>query len=310
MNFKWNFHPISYSITPRLSPFEATRIVSTFKRLAGLTDDPFWDILADKSYQQVKQWITENGGLSEGVFPINGTLRRLPMEQTFATVELMRSCLHYAQPKPDQKKKGNNKKKNKLKWKVQDKMLALYHQDEQIFSFDNQTWTVSFIKDASLNDTGITISLFNPYKTKNRAKSTLKQRIRGPAGKYLLGISELKYVTKGVFSPKPLIGIHLGLFCDIPKTHTSVTVDGNKAHCICETSLHRISATLTISQKNDDLIVHFSPVTIKVLFHDLNCSQVLFPLIGSELVEKKQDELIFKGFSIKNNFPKILDGHW
>ena len=307
MQFSWNFHPISYSITPRLSPYEATRIISTYKRLATITHDKLWNLLADLSFHRVKTWITTNGGLSEGVFPIKGELKRLPMEQTFATVELMRSSLHYFQPKPYHSKTTKHQTIKGILWKAHDDCLTLHDHDEQVFSFNYQKWTVTHIKDAELTDIGITLSVYDPYTSRNRIKTTLKQHIRGPIGKYLLGISDLKYILKGVSGPIPLFDIHLKLLSSIPKKHTSMTIDGNHAHCVCQTRFHRISATLSFSRKNDDLIIHFTPITIEVLGHDLKCHQVLFPLVGSKLCGKKHNELLFKGFNLKGDFPKILE---
>jgi len=307
MPFSWNFHPISYSITPRLSPFEATRIVSTFKRLAKMTNDTFWNLLADLSFQQVKTWITSNGGLSEGVFPINGKLQRLPMEQTFATVELMRSSLHYCQPKPCKSEKKKGQKIKDVKWKTKDDQVMLFHQNDLVFSFDCQNWTVTHLNNSELTEPGITLSFFDPYRRRNRLKTGLKQYLRGPIGKYILGISELKYIMKGVFGPTPLSGIHLGLFSTIPERNAQVTIEKNQVHCICQTRFHQITATLSFSKKEKDLCVHFSPVRIEVLGHDLCCDQVLFPIINTKPLKKTENEFVFKKFSLKGDFTRTIE---
>jgi len=94
--FKFNFHPISYSITPRISPYENFWIVSTYIRLYNITKEIIWKKIAVKSYNAGTIWITENGGICEGVFPnFKNELNLLPMEQTFATIELMNASTNF-----------------------------------------------------------------------------------------------------------------------------------------------------------------------------------------------------------------------
>ena len=305
MEFIWNFHPISYSITPRLSPFEATRIVTTFKRLAQYSNDPFWNMLADLSFNEVKKWVTKNGGLSEGVFPIKNQLKRLPMEQTFATVELMKSCLNYSHPKKQRSPKTNKENIKDITFKKDKNMLSIRYKGEKIFSFNVEKWKIDYVKHARLNDYGITCSFFKPYSLKSHFKRILKKYLRGSLGKYILGISDVKYVLKGVYGPKPLKEKNISSFEKIKKTSFSIEIKGKSAHCHCETSLHHLSTTVSAYKQGKDLCIQFTPLTIEVLDHDIDCQQVLFPIIGSKPSKIKKDMILFEGFSVKGAFPKI-----
>ena len=94
--FNFNFHPISYSITPRISPYENFWIVSRYIRLYNITKEIIWKKIAIQSYNSGTNWITENGGICEGVFPnLKNELNLLPMEQTFATIELMNASTNF-----------------------------------------------------------------------------------------------------------------------------------------------------------------------------------------------------------------------
>jgi hypothetical protein len=307
MEFMWNFHPISYSITPRLSPFEVTRIVSTFNRLAKHANDDFWKNLADYSFVEVKKWITSNGGLSEGVFPINNELKRLPMEQTFATVELMESCYQYDNKKIQYRSIKHKRQPVSCKFQREGNTLHILYNEEKVFSFNYKNWKIEYIKNSQLNDQGISLSFSKPYSMKNQIKRRIKQRIRGRIGKYLLGIFDLKYVLNGVYGPKPIQGIHHLSFTKVPKKYCSMTKEHNIASCICETFLHRLSTNITVSKNKKDLQVHFSPMVIEVLDHDVDCQQVLFPIIGCRLEKNNNGRLDFEGFSIKGFIPKIYE---
>jgi hypothetical protein len=96
----FNFHPISYSITPRLSPYETVWVISTLKRLSKYVKDDIWNSISKNCFNNVLQFITSNNGLCEGVFQdYLKEFKYLPMEQTFATTELMNASLHYSNVK-------------------------------------------------------------------------------------------------------------------------------------------------------------------------------------------------------------------
>jgi hypothetical protein len=306
MEFTWNFHPISYSITPRLSPFEASMIVSTYKRLAQVCNDPFWQTLSTLSFNEVRKWVTENGGLSEGVFPTHNHLKRLPMEQTFATVEFMKSCLEFSEQRKQKiMKKKYERLNDNITFNTMDERLSILYKGKKIFSFDVGSWKIDFLHNVMLNDLGISCSFFNPYSLKNRVKRTMKRYLRGPIGKYLLAINNVKYLIKGVYGQKPLEKMHISSFKKIKKHGVTITIKDNCPYCCCETSLHRLSTTIKVEIIGNDIIIRFQPMTIEVLTHDVDCQQVLFPIIGNSIIEKKDHMLIFKGMNIQGNFPKL-----
>jgi len=93
---KGYFHPISESITPRISPFESLMLVETYKRMYKKTKEKIWDELANFLFMRVLEVKDKNNALSEGISPrFDGSLYFLPMEQTFATTELLHACLLY-----------------------------------------------------------------------------------------------------------------------------------------------------------------------------------------------------------------------
>ena len=173
--YNFNFHPISFSITPRISPYENFWIVSKYIRLYKITKDIFWKKIAINSYNAGTSWITDNGGLCEGVFPnFKNELNLLPMEQTFATTELMNASTSFFEKIKSEEIDSIIQDKN-FKIKKDEEFIHVFVNKEKIFSFDYKNFKIIFIKDVDLNNNGITISFFNPYKRKHRIIQKLKK---------------------------------------------------------------------------------------------------------------------------------------
>ncbi|UCG95325.1 MAG: hypothetical protein JSV92_04775 [archaeon] len=95
-NLKGFFHPISESITPRISPYESLMLVNTYKRLYKKTNNEVWNNFSDQLFAKTVGLKDKNNALPEGIFPnLTGKFCPLPMEQTFATAELLHTCLNY-----------------------------------------------------------------------------------------------------------------------------------------------------------------------------------------------------------------------
>lgn len=307
LSLKFNFHPISYSITPRLSPYESLWIVSTYLRLARITGDTLWERIAKTSYNAAKKWVTQNGGLCEGVFPIYlSKLKPLPMEQTFATVELMRSSSQFFTVKKLIEKEKESTDDETIKIREDGSSVIIFYKNQKVFSFDVKKWKIVFIRNAKLNEYGISFSFYNPYSIGNRVSRFLKKYLRGRMGKFLLGLRDVKFFVKGVYGPKPYDKIGVNLIEKQKIKKVTVEVNGTKVKCSCETMLHRVSTTISACEKGKNLHVSFNPLLIEVLQHDLSCRQVLFPLIGCKLREQKNGTLCFDGFHVSGEFPRVV----
>ena len=298
---EFNFHPISYSITPRLSPYEAVWIVSTLKRLAKETKNNLWGEVAKISYNKSIKWITKNGGLSEGIFPTDDGLKPLPMEQAFATVELMKSSSEFFELK---KIKENSKSKveKEIELKQKKNSADVIYDGEKLLSFDLENLKIDLPKIKK----EILFSFFKPNSTGSKIKMKIKRNLRGRIGKFILGAGEAKYFLKGVYGPKALNDINVDTFEKVKKKRLEITIKKDYLICICETDLHRFKTKIFALKKGKNIHVFFDPFLIEVLGHDLNCKQVLFPLIDDKLLRKEKNELIFKDYKIKGEFPEIL----
>jgi len=308
LKLKYSFHPISYSITPRLSPYESVWIVSTYLRLSEVTGDDLWRRMATATYNETVKWRSSNGGLSEGVFPRFLTkLEPLPMEQTFATVELLMasSCFFPLTKERSSKKMRVRKEKTVIK-KDGDKLIFLYDNKEMMM-FDVKRCKIVFIRGAELNKYGVSFSFFDSYSLKNRIKSFVKGCVRGRYGKFILGIGDAKYFLHGVQAPKKIDDLRIYPFERYKKKRIHVSFMENEARICCETDLHRIECIISVKRKDDELCISFDPVVVKVLKHDVSCKQVFFPVVGAPLKERSDGKLCFDGFVIAGDFRRVVE---
>ena len=313
LKLKYNFHPISYSITPRLSPYESVWVVSTYMRLYEITKEDIWKRLSEHVYNEAVKWQSKNGGLSEGVFPRGlDKLKSLPMEQTFATVELMQASTRFFHLKQNETLESEELKDRQgdrdIEIERKGDSIYIYYRSENVSIFNVRQWKITFIKNSNLNKYGISLSFSNPYSIKSRIANKIKQSLRGKYGKFILGLADAPFFIKGVYNPNRRnrkIDIHP--FEDIHRKNISIEIDHRKAKCICETRFHRISTEINVGWKDGNLHVLFKPIEIEVLSHDLNCIQVLFPIVGCKLLKRIGNQLFFNNFSIKGNFPRVIE---
>lgn len=310
LSFFFNFHPISYSITPRLSPYETAWIISTYDRLSSLTKELFWRSLNYQLFNQVTSWISKTGGLSEGVFPVGFSgFKRLPMEQTFATVELMKSAeTLFNKPLLKQKKQTSQSRLEKKYELVKNEDdLSLKRNNKTLFSFDASKAMITRINNTSFEETGITFSFYGSYQ-KRSLKRKIKKQLRGNVGKYILGSKDATYAITGVKGPKAitppsleLIGKHL--------TSWNIQLESiDKAVITLNSSVHSIKITFHFSNKKDKIFIDMeSIITIQV--HDLPSSQrILFPVVGLKPCSALKNHIEFNDFSILGKcFPLVQE---
>ena len=306
LKFYYNFHPISYSITPRLSPYETAWIISTYHRLNQYLNDNFWNQLNKELFNHVTSWISETGGLSEGVFPTGLTgFNRLPMEQTFATVELMNSAQTMQSHLLTSKKKTENQSKhNIIQLKKTDERLLVSVGEKTLFSVDASQAKITQINAASLSDIGISFSFHG--SNKKRLKRKIKQRLRGNIGKFIIGAKDAKYAITGVKGPEPDKRIQLDLFNNhIISSELSLLSD-TSAQIKCNSSIHTLTINFSWSIIQQSLIITMN-ITITVNKHDLSSKQqILFPVIGAKPIKKSKKTIHFKGFSLTGDISPLL----
>ena len=304
----FNFHPISESITPRLSPYESVLIVSTYFRLYDLTGDEFWSRIARVCYREVTRWISKNGGLCEGIFPdLSDGLRPLPMEQTFATVELMNASTRFFNFSQGFQRSLEEGEELELRASDDKKRVALVYKDKEILAFDVEKFKIVSVCNANLSSYGISISFFDPYSTWNRIKMKIKKLLRGRYGKFILGLGEIGHFIKGVEEPKNRKRLKIKMFENVRKKDFGVEVEnGSTVKVFCRTDLHRMESKIKGWFDGKSFHILFDPVIIEVLDHDLYCTKVLFPVIGSKLRSSEEGKLVFDGFVLHMDFDDLV----
>ncbi len=305
LRLKFNFHPISESITPRLSPYETCLIISTYMRLYKKTKKIFWKNLSKEIYKEVSKKITKNGGLCEGIFPrFFARFYSLPMEQTFATTELVNASSNFFKKTKKKAKKRNSKN---ITFEREGKLLIIYHENKEILKFDAEKFKIISIKNSRFNKYGFSFSFYNPYSLKNKTKMKLKKIFRGKYLKYLFCARIVNYAIKGVYAPSPLN--HKFCLFEKQKTDYSITTREDSAHISCKTDLHEIECSIKAEEKNRKICISFEPLIVRVLEHDLDCKKVLFPIIGKKLKSKKENCLVFDDFILKYNSGELVKGN-
>jgi len=305
----FNFHPISYSITPRISPYETALIVSSFLKLAKYDKKLFWEKIAKTVYNAMVQWITENGGLSEGVFPKNfSELKPLPMEQTFATTELMNASYQLIKNKKilQETPKPTAKETRNIHITKKDGFLEIMYNKKLICRFDLNRCKITFINGEKLNNHGISFSFYGPYIIKNQIKTKIKQTLRGQIGKYLLSLSDIKYFITGVKNPKSSEKNIIDPFEKHIKNTKILSIDDSSVTVQFLSDFHKITLNISGNKNKNNIIINFDPVSIEMLKHDLVVDKVLFPIIGAKTREISQDKLCFKKFILKTEIPSLV----
>jgi len=305
-NMTYNFHPISYSITPRLSPYETVWVISLFNRLAEYRNHDFWTQLAQNCYNSILPWISETGGLSEGVFPhYHDACYPLPMEQTFATVELMNASLHYMTKKKKTTKKYHPEIQKQVELSVENSYVLVQYKNKIICKIDASSCSITEILGKKIGNYGITLSIQGPFSLKNKIKNRIIKQCRGPIGKYILGIKDASYAVTGVRPPKQrkkvidVIGKHI--------KNTSIEKRGDNSVTIhCQTAFHSITLFINVFLSKQDVTILIDPIRINVCDHDVFTNSVIFPLTDEPIKKKTNQQMIFEDFSIEGEFKEFV----
>lgn len=307
LSLKYNFHPISYSITPRLSPYESVWIVSTFLRLSRCSNQLIWKKVAQVVYAQAVTWVSSTGGLCEGVFPrFLETLYCLPMEQTFATVELLHASSHFFDMSQGDTPMLHPETSDCLIQIIkEDDCVVVLYKESEVLRFNAAECKILSLKGCNLNSYGICFSFPQAYSTSNKIKRFMKKQLRGRYGKFLLSVSDAKYFLQGVNGPKLNDRFTINPVGKYGR-QWDVCVDKGVIRGWFQTALHKITYTISFSKKESGLCISFNPVCVEVLKHDVAVAPVLFPVIGSCLCSKNDTFLEFDGFSVSYENNKII----
>jgi len=304
-HLSYTIHPISYSITPRVSPYETVWVVSLFLRLATYSKNDIWERIARVCYLSVLPFVSETGGLSEGVFPIyDSSLQPIPMEQTFATVELMHASYQFMTNDRKSKIKKRSIQNNKdFEFKRENAVLDISYKGEVLCSIDAKKATIAYLKNVDLGTRGISLSFNGPYKLTKRIKQKIKSSLRGSTGKYILGIKDATYALTGVKPPKKQYTNKIDFFSDHIKSYSIEIISSNKASVKAASKYHEMQLTIETSLDNGKPVITIDPLIISILDHDLEYTSVYVPLIDAEVTKKGKDTIKIKGCTIKGDFP-------
>lgn len=248
-----HFHPITESITPRLSPFESLMAVKAYRRMGTATGDELWNNVSNMLLSRTLELVDQNGGLSEGVFvKYDGSLQTLEMEQTFATAELLHTisgfdCYQY---RPIEKKEVKVENSG-------DKIVV-----EGFLEINKHHFEVVDNK----NNYRLEIKLSKPYKLSSRLKTSLLNRLRRLG--LVAGVVDLKYLWKGVYQPEEKVDLQ-----SLKKYITSYRVNKKDGEVVVEAELPYHRLLIQIFKDNSGMVC--MDLSIDVKGHDLKCNKVV-----------------------------------
>lgn len=248
-SLKGYFHPITESITPRISPFESLMAVKVFHRFSKMTGEKTWKKFRDMLFRRTLELVNTDGGLSEGVFiKYPEGFHGLGMEQTFATSELLHVCSIYGAYSSERKEREE---------------IHIQETSDKIIVEDS----VEINKDRfriAANGQELDILMSDPYSFGSRIKTEANNILRRLAP--LNSILDIGYVFKGVEPTRRKDELRSILpFID------SFSVKKNDVCVAAEAILPYHKVKCEIYKKDSDLKLN---LIIDVRKHDVQCSKV------------------------------------
>ncbi len=239
------FHPISESITPRISPYESLMAVKLYKRLYEKTGNELWDKISDYLFSKVLEVVDKNYGLSEGIFfTFDGKFSPLPMEQTFATAELLHTCLLY----------GSYKREI-----LERKPIKIEESEEGITIEDCVKISKNGIK---IKGSEFLILFSQPYSLSSKIYTRASNFFRNFG--ILNSIRDAKYVITGVNPPKRKANLK-------PVDLSGMKIEKGRGEVILKKELefHKVKIKIFRAENLKMEIV------VRVKAHDLVCNKVI-----------------------------------
>ncbi|MCD6368058.1 MAG: hypothetical protein J7L45_03155, partial [Candidatus Aenigmarchaeota archaeon] len=188
-DFRGFFHPISETISPRISPYETLLLIKTFKRLSKITGEMFWSEIADYLFSKIIDLVDDNYALPEGIFPkMDGSFQYLPMDQTFVTTELLEVLSMYGEYsyKRPKKRRLNIAEKNG------------YLNLENVVRINTNKFEI-YLRGKKLR-----IDFYSPYDRLSEIKTKLSKMLRILG--FLNSARDIKYLVRGVEPPRKSTG--------------------------------------------------------------------------------------------------------
>lgn len=302
LNMRGLFHPISYSITPRVSPYESLLSVNLCLRLYKVTKRAFWKRLALFTYKRVLEFLERDHGLCECYFPdyLRG-FATIPMEQTFATAELLNATLAVAKllrfdfDSLRPRERESPSEGEKLSYTLSPYCLAVFRRNEPLLTFNYRDFRFERVNNKV---EWMEISFHNPYSLANRMRTALKNALKPLP--LLLAPLDIKSLMLGIRGPAEEKGIKLSPYSAVKKRFASVKILSEHPltlRVVSRSSLHEIDSTISFRYRGKKLSILFDPIVIRVLSSGVRCRQVLFPVVK---VRRGSD------VKILGNFDRVL----
>lgn len=266
-------HPISETITQRISPFETIKAAKTFLKASRHLENDIWKDLASKNLEKSLEYRNDTKGMSEGIFyDFKDGLNNLETEQTFATAELLYTLKKFEETysgikiKPDTEEEKDSS--DNLDLEIEGNEINI--DEETVFDIDRIGF--SKVKGEEIDQE---LCFNGPYSLKSSLRSKAFSKLR--KSKFFLAPKDVSYLWKGI-RPKKL-SIQETRFGDVEKS-VKAELENGKAIFNVETEIYDISGTLSGSENG--INVDFEISTDK---HDLICKNVA--LEASEPSENK-----------------------
>jgi hypothetical protein len=294
LDLKGNCHPISETITQRISPYETVKASKTFLRANRHLESDVWCEIAHYTLKKAIISINDTGGMSEGIFyDFNEGINNLETEQTFATVELMDTILKFIE-KPGEiaRQEGNEEKINSAPPRIEDSKLVF---EEKDIIFDLESFGFTEIEGEKI---GQNLIFGNAYGAREKIKSRVLTELR--KSKFLMAPKDTKYLWKGV-RPGKTSG-KAKKFQDIDK-NIDAEEEQEKVKFRVETDIYDIEGEAKNPESGPE--IDFKITTDK---HDLRTDKVLLES-NSELPEDVE-LLLENSESVENGFDISRKANW
>ncbi len=294
-------HPISETITMRISPYETLLAAEVFDRLAGTTGDDLWSDLYEWSLARALEFRNRDGGLSEGVF-FDHTGETFPLHtaQTFATAELVKIL-----SRDDRFDPGTPEPARGDAVPVE-RDGSMLHVPAAGVSIDADGFRVTRIAGEDVDGD---LRFAGPYTFAGRAYRKLMETVRGH--RLLAGLRHADYLWNGVHARD--IDLPATALADAPHSHAVGMADGTATFQVA-TAIHTVNGHVSAYRDGDTVTVDI-PFTVHTRHHDVPCTGVTFALPGfapdGDLLSRGDGRVALDGgIPEKDGFDLSLAANW
>ena len=288
LDIKYMMGPFSATITPRASPYETVMLSNALHRLHEISGDGFWKRMSDILLRRAMDFTERDGGLSEAYSINENGLVGIPVEQCFASTELLRAYLRLPiKHDKREKKEVHRYERPEIKGRevlVNGKEMIELRENGMIRLFDKIDMGFSF---------------YDVYSERQR-KSLKRHRLARKLGKISL-IREIPAIFRGYGDRKREKGM---IPWEKVEKRWDMGLDGNGVYTVFGAEFHRIELNILIG--NDEIAIRMN---IRVLSDDLYMSHhILAPYF------KKTGKVLGKngiiGFQLGNETIRVssMDG--